>query len=181
MLAVLLVAVAFGSDVLVAPWAYSIFGRPTLTGDWLGTFTTPSGIHYALYLELDRGPLGGEGSSEFQGELFSGRGFWCDNRGRHVDNGPLDGSVPIFSGYTGTLAPVAISIDNGNTAPPGLLPVAFHGEWRGDTLALKPDLVIWTGHSMQSSSSDPDQNQPVTITFKKAGLEAYRSACAQMG
>lgn len=179
-LAVVLIAVALGFDVVVAPWAYSLFGRPTLTGGWVGTFTTPSGIHFALYLELDRG-AGGEGSSQFQGELFSGRGYWCDNRGRHVDNGPLDGSVPIFSGYTGTIAPVAISMDNGNTAPPGLLPVAFHGEWQGDTLTVKPSLAVWTGQGMQSSSSNPDQNRPITVTMSKGDLEVYRSACAQLG
>lgn len=179
-LAVLAGAVILGFDFFDAPWAYSLFGRPTLTGGWTGTFTTPSGIHFAVYLELDRGP-GGEGSTQLRGELFSGRGYWCDNRGRHVDNGRLDGSVPMFSGYTGSLAPVAISIDNGNAAPPGLLPVAFHGEWRGDTLTLRPALAVWTGNSMQTSSSNPDLNQPITITLKKGGLDSYRSACAQLG
>ena len=38
--------------LLVAPWGYPLFGRPTLAGYWVSTFTTPSGIHFALYLRL---------------------------------------------------------------------------------------------------------------------------------
>ncbi len=179
-LGILLLALVLGFDILEAPWAYPLLGRPTLTGHWAGTFTSRTGTRFALYLELDRGPLLG-GSSRERGEWIDGRAYWCDDRGRHVENNPLSASVPMFSGYEGSLEPVVIHIEPGKTAPQGLWPVNLRGEWHLDTFTLTPDLVTFTGHSLQSSTSDPDQAQPVTFSLKKAELDAYRSACAQWG
>src|SRR5512141_1185925 len=39
----------YALDALVdAPWAYPVFGSPTLTGAWMGEFTVPSGARFAL-------------------------------------------------------------------------------------------------------------------------------------
>lgn len=178
-LVILAVALVLGFNVLERPWAYPLFGRPTLTGNWVGTFTTPSGRHFALYLELESNPFTGPGSSELRGDLFDGRAYWCDDHGRHVENSPMSGSLPMFSGYTGIVGPIAIHIEPEKTSPLGLWPANLSGEWRLDTLTLAPNLVIWTGSGMQSSSNDPDQTQPITISLKKAELDVYRSACAQ--
>src|SRR5438876_8155405 len=66
--------------LLVAPWGYALFGRPTLAGHWVSTFTTPSGINFALYLELERARDAGGGamSDEQRGtELITGHANWC--------------------------------------------------------------------------------------------------------
>jgi hypothetical protein len=164
-----------GLDSLTAPWAYPLFGRPTLTGHWVGTFVTPSGIHFALYLELERGEAG---SGEFR-DYFGGRAHWCDDRGRGLENSPVEGSVPPFSGYTGSVEDVQIHIDMGSSPPIGLLPMNFRGEWYQNTLTLQPDLAFWTGSAFQSSTSNPDQSRPITMSMKKAEVNTYRSACAQ--
>src|SRR5437870_2119921 len=95
-------ALTVGLDaLLVAPWGYPLFGRPTLAGHWVGTFTTPSGIRFALYLEIERArdEGGGAMSDEVSGtELISGRAHWCDDRGRRLENTPVQGSVPSYSG-----------------------------------------------------------------------------------
>jgi hypothetical protein len=175
-LTVVLVTVALGFDILVAPWAYPLFGRPTLTGHWLGTFTTPSGIHFALYLEVDRSFLTG-GSSERNGELFNGHGRWCDDRGRRAENNVLSGSVPMFAGYHGTVGPVRMHLEPATPPAIGLIPANLHGQWHLDTLTLYPDLAYWTADGYQSSTANPDQNQPITVNLRKAEVDAFELAC----
>ena len=179
-LGVLCVALWLGFDNLEAPWAYPLFGRPTLPGHWAGTFTTPSGIHFALYLELERGTgLAAPVLSESDEEL-SGYANWCDERGRRVERNPLSATVPQFAGFSGVVEPVLIHIEPEKNAPVGLVPVNLRGQWQGDTFTLQSELSVWTGNSLQSSSSNPDQSQPTTIVMQKAEVEAFRSACARL-
>ena len=169
--------------LLVAPWGYSLFGRPTLAGHWVGTFTTPSGIRFALYLELERARDAGGGamSDENRGtELISGRADWCDNHGRHLENTPVNGSVPSYSGYDGSADRVVIQLDTGKPPPVGLLPSHFEGQWRANNLTLKPEFSFWTGSAFESSSSNPDQTQPMTIVLRQGEVGEFRAACAQL-
>lgn len=176
---VALQAFELGGDALTAPWAYPIFGHSTLTGHWAGTLTTPSGIKFALYLELERST---GSSSESQAiEYIDGRADWCDNQGRQMENMSLSGDVPSFSGYTGSADQVNIHLDEGKSPPLGLLPNNFHGKWDGDTLTFTSDFSYNTGSGFQYSDSNPDQAHPVTFSLKKAELETFRSACARFG
>lgn len=171
-----------GLDSFSAPWAHSLNGSPTLTGHWLSTFTMPSGIKFAIYMEIER-PTGvdSETTDQYAGELITGRAAWCDNQGRHVENGVLTGSVPSFTGFNGSADRVAIQIDAGKTPFKGLLPTFFNGQWKGDTLTLGTDFPIWNGTGLESSTANPDQNPPTMVTFKHGEIEAYRAACAQLG
>jgi hypothetical protein len=172
-----LAVLALAFDVLNAPWAYSIFGRPTLTGRWFGTFTTPSGIRFALDLELDRSFFTAD-SSRLSGNLFNGKGRWCDDRGRRSDNNVISASAPMFSGYGATLDRVTIHLDPASPPPLGLVPLNLRGQWRRDTLTLTSDLPYWTGQGFRTSTADVDQNRPVAITLTKADGHAFDSACA---
>lgn len=171
-----------GADAIDAPWAYSYFGHPTLTGHWAGTLTTTSGIKFALYLDVQRN--GGD-SSEGDGKsraYFIGSGSWCDNHGRYVQSTALGGSVPTFTGYGGSADDIDFHLDTDKTpAPLGLVPNNFHGKWEGDTLILISDFSVNTGSALEYSDSNPDQSQPVTFRLKKAEIETFKSACAQLG
>jgi hypothetical protein len=168
--------------LLVAPWGYPLFGRPTLAGHWVSTFTTPSGINFALYLELERARDAGGGalSDEQRGtELISGRADWCDDHGRHLESMPVQGSVPTFTGYDGSAERVTLQIEAGNAPPVGLLPSHFEGQWRADTLTLKPAFSFWTGSAYQSSGSNLDQTQPMMIVAHKGEAGEFRAVCAR--
>lgn len=171
-----------GVDSFAAPWAHTTFGGPTLTGHWLSTFTMPSGLKFAVYMEIER-PSGidSETSDEYAGELITGRAAWCDNHGRHVDNGVLTGSVPSFTCFNGSADKVAIQIDAGNPTIQGLLPTFFNGQWHGDTLTLGTNFPIWNGTGLVSSTDNPDQNASTIVTFKHGEMETYRAACARSG
>jgi hypothetical protein len=175
---ILLLAVAIGFSILEAPWAYPLFGRPTLTGHWLGTFTTPSGVHFTLYLEVDHSLLT-SGSSRMNGELFNGHGRWCDDRGRRAEDNLMSGSVPMFAGYRGSIEPVRMHLEPVTPLPVGLVPANLHGQWHLDTLTLIPDLAYWTGKGYQTSSANPDQNRPITVNLRKAEVEAFELLCVR--
>jgi hypothetical protein len=174
-----LAVLALAFDVADAPWAYPIIGRPTLTGQWFGTFTTPTGKRFALDLELERSFLTAQ-SSRFSGNHFNGKGRWCDDRGRRSDNNVIAASAPMFSGYGATLDRVSIHLDPPTPPPLGLVPVNLRGQWRGKTLTLTSDLPYWTGRGYRTSTADPDQNPPAAITLSKADGLAFESACAEL-
>lgn len=166
-----------GGDALTAPWAYPIFGHPTLTGHWAGTLTTTSGIRFALYMDLERAT--GSSSEAEALEYIDGRADWCDDHGRHVEDTPLSGSVPSFSGYLGSADQVNIHLDEGKSPPLGLLPNNFHGKWDGDALTLTSDFSYNTGNGFQYSDSNPDQAHPVTFRLTRGEVGTFRAACAQ--
>ena len=171
-----------GADTLAAPWAY---GNPTLTGDWEGTFTTPTGIRFAMFIEIERArdKGGAPVSDDYIGEIMGGRGDWCDNHGRHLEDSPVFGSVASYTGFGGKVDNLDLKLQSGdppgNPPPEGLLPAQFHGSWNGDTLTLKPEFSFWTGTAFQASDN-PDQTQPMTITLERGDLDTYRSACAKL-
>lgn len=171
-----------GLDSIAAPWAHAPFGGPTLTGHWVSTFTMPSGLKFAVYMEIER-PNGGEDETTDQnaGEIISGRAAWCDSQGRHVDNGVLTGYVPSFTGYNGNADKVTLEIDPGKPPVKGLLPSDFHGQWHGDTLTLGTEFAVWTGDSMVGSTADPDQYPPTMVVFKHGERDAFQAACAKLG
>ena len=49
-------AFLIGFDYLLVPWAWGVFGRPTLTGEWAATFRLPAGQRGAIYLNLTHNP-----------------------------------------------------------------------------------------------------------------------------
>lgn len=55
-LLILSAAFLLGFDYLVAPWAWGFFGRPTLTGEWIGEFRLPGGQRGAAYPNLTHYP-----------------------------------------------------------------------------------------------------------------------------
>jgi len=177
-------ALTAGADaVLVAPWGYSLFGRPSLAGHWVGTFTTPSGIRFALYLELERAKDEGGApvSDDALGELIEGRGSWCDDHGRRLENTELHGSVPPYSGMDGSIDRLTLQLEAGKTPPLGLLPTQLDGQWQGDSLILQPGFSFWTGAAFQASTSNQDQTRPLTITLHIGEAAEFRAACARWG
>ncbi len=51
---ILILGLAFvaGFDYVDAPWSWDLWGRPTLTGEWLGQFRLPEGQPGVAYLNL---------------------------------------------------------------------------------------------------------------------------------
>jgi hypothetical protein len=169
-----------GWDTLVAaPWAHALFGRPTLTGIWTGKFTSPSGIQFALYLDIERAkrPDGRYDTERGLGAILSGQAEWCDNQGRHAENIPIQGSVPAYAGFNGSLDEVHLALERASRPQAGLLPDELDGSWQTDTLTLTPTFLFWDGTDYTISSGDPDLTQPITIRLNRGDQTAFQALC----
>ncbi len=180
------VALSYALDVLVdAPWAYLLFGRPTLTGAWVGEFMVPSGTRFALFLELQRKLLsnGTLKADDAVDPVISGQASWCDDHGRRAEDVPLEGDVPLLSGYHGSASQVEIDLESASHPQPGLLPAYFLGGWDVDTLTLKPTYIFWDGQAQAfvSSNDNTDLATPPTVVLKKSDETVFRAACTKLG
>jgi hypothetical protein len=175
----------YALDALVdAPWAYAVYGRPTLTGAWTSEFSMPGGTHFALLLDLQRpllinSEIQAEGD---QGALITGQGSWCDDHGRHDDDIPLEGWVPVLSGSGDAASEIELSLQTTAHPQPGLQPTYFAGAWDRDTLTLSPKFVYWDGFAQvfATSSSNPDFTATLTLVLKKSDEVSFRAACARV-
>ncbi len=161
-----------------APWAYSLLGRPTLTGAWQGAFQTASGLKFAIRLDLRHDVLtnGRPYIQNYAGGLITGEASWCDSKGRCALNIPLHGAVPILTGYNGSADRVELDLDSASRPQKGLLPDIFTGTWQGNSLVLKPTFSFWTGSTYDYSRNNPDLSTPISVTLRKVNETAYRNA-----
>ena len=162
-------------DMLVAPWAHSISGQPTLTGTWTGEFTSSSGIQFALYLSIGRArlPSGRYYTPRNLGAMIDGQAAWCDNSGRHAENIPIGGSVPTFTGFNGIADKVHSTLILAGQTVAGLWPDEFDGRWTGDTLTLQPNLADWDGDNTVSTVDETAES----LTMKKRTQSTYQELC----
>lgn len=166
-------------DLLEAPWAHSISGQPTLTGTWTGEFTSSSGIHFALYLVIGRARRqdGRYNTQRAIGAIIDGQAQWCDNSGRHVENIPISGSVPAFTGFNATANKVHIALMLTGQTVAGLWPDELDGKWKSDTLTLTPNLADWDGNNTVSTVDETAE----PITMRKGDQNAYQELCKKLG
>ena len=169
-----------GWDILEAPWAHSLSGQPTLTGSWTGEFTSPSGVQFALYLVIGRARRsdGRYNTQRTIGAIVNGQARWCDNSGRHVENVPISGSVPAFTGFNATANKVHIALMLTGQTVAGLWPDELDGKWNGDTLTLHPNLANWDGNNTVSTVDE--STELLTITMKKGDLNTYEDLCKEL-
>ncbi len=173
-IAAVAIGLAYAFDMLViAPWAYGMFGRSTLTGSWTGTAQAQDGARYVFYLDLvhsrnltDLPAM--EGSKRGFGEL-SGTLSWCAQDGRTK-------SLPVEGGADHSASDVNIRVHLPDHPETGLYPSYFQGAWHGSTLALRVSFVWREGASSTSSSARwPD----LSLAMDKRGYRAYQAACPQ--
>ncbi len=180
----LFAAIRYGWDAAVdAPWAYTLWHKQTLTGTWLGTFSLPTGLDFALYLDvrhdvLALGKLTLKGAT---GGAISGEASWCDSDGRQALHLPIQGGVPLFAGYNDSADGLEIIIHSTVQPDIGLLPDIYAGKRQAGTLLLQPSFSSNTGRAFAYSRDNLDLKAPILITFHKADEVAFRAACISIG
>jgi hypothetical protein len=173
---VLLLALAYGVDkaldaFVFAPWAYGIFGRATLTGDWNGTLRTAGGTPYALYLQLDRSSraLAGPHSPDIDGHVS-----WCTR-------GAPSTTFAVHGTSDRSASNVTLGTEPPDHVPRGLFPSQFHGAWHGSTLVMQVQFALSNGHGgIITSSAIPDLARAASVTLRKKGYDAFQAACAHL-
>jgi hypothetical protein len=178
---VLILGLAFaaGFDYVDAPWSWGVFGQPTLTGEWVGSFRLPEGQLGAAYLNLTH-----------------------DHNATHdVRGASYIHNLPPFNGTAqgciGTAEVQTYSLDGGATAngqdvemtlraqKPTIPNFALHelkGTWNGDTLTLAGTVTtILDTKGSTMLKSEPNQTQPTAIVFRKGGQADFEKACQTLG
>ena len=109
---------------------------------------------------------------------MDGQAQWCDNGGRHVENVPISGSVPTFTGFNATADKIHIALILAGQTVAGLWPDELNGEWQGDTLTLHPNLANWDGNNTVSTVDEPAEG--LVIVMKKGDQNTYQEICRNL-
>jgi hypothetical protein len=162
------------------PWGYADSGTPPLVGTWVGPFTTRSGKHLAMLLDVELVPLGRDrrGTPIIRTQRhgwLEGRVLVCDAPGRvrHLEASgePNDSRAARF--HLGT--------SSADSMPPeGLVPSHLYGRWDGtDSLALEASLYLRRGKSAITKSDDPDTGLDKTpLTLRRGTMATFDSLCS---
>ena len=174
--AVLLGLIYTAFDALESPWAYSFFGtRPTLTGEWVAEFTTPSGLHAAAYINLTHPfhkPDNGLNSTR-----------WLEGTGQSCFTASAVQNYEVYGRPNSDASDVPLTFRG---KPPFVIGYALQdlrGAWLGEILQLSDVLtrITDTRGSTIYNPNEVDQKLPTTITFHKGSAQDFAAACAKLG
>jgi hypothetical protein len=160
----LLIAVVVGGHYLAVyidqrrfPWGYPDSGSRPLVGTWVGPFTTRSGKHLAMRIdialvELGRGRRYTPIIRTRRHDWLEGHVFVCDAPGRvrrlEASGEPDDNQASRFH--------LATSPADTAPAPEGLAPSHIYGRFDGsDTLAVEVSLYLRRGAARRRSRRRP--------------------------
>jgi hypothetical protein len=156
-------------DAVFNPWAHSWRGRPTLTGTWTGTITTPAGQRRGLFLDLRRSRKRRGGYSTCRHcPRIEGAARTCAGGGEQsyeVWGGPDTWGGERFHLKT---APPA----NEHDAPRlGYL----SGEWAGDLLRLA------SAYEEGGAGGGLDAGGETRIEMRRGGEADFAALCRKLG
>jgi hypothetical protein len=161
-----------------APWAHSIGGRPTLTGQWTGALDAAGAPDGAVWLEIIRGsgakrrgvaqvyddrPLNGQ-------PTLRGSAVWCRKDGTvtqyKLSGFATHGGDPTIT-FTTTAAPTRTGKELNES----------RGHWTGTALTLAASQRLFTVASGRSTTIQPLSGDSVRMTLHPASAGTSNSAC----
>jgi len=181
-LAAALLGAQWAFDAFVgAPWAHSIGGRPTLTGDWAGELDGPGGSGGLLALEIIRGSgskrRGVRQMYDFMPlnhqPALHGTAVWCRS----------DGSASQYKVWGFATSAGDVTIVFNTTVAPTRTGEELHearGHWSGRLLTLGASRQLYTvvpGHSTTTRPL-PDSTR---MTMHPSSAAPGAASCAPAG
>jgi hypothetical protein len=177
LIGLLILAVIFSAvfDYLVAPWSWGVFGKPTLTGEWVGTYKLPQGQVGAAYLNLthDHNPTYDVRDSYSIHNLppFGGTGQGC------IGTSGIQ-AYSLSGGATSNGQNVEVSFKAQKPTVPGYALQSLKGAWDGSSLTLAGTFTtILDTQDSTRVGSEPNQTQPTTIVFHNGSRGDFAKAC----
>lgn len=180
-LAALFVLIYVGLEALFTPWARSLTGAPTLTGEWVGEMTTASGrkLHMWLLIEHATSAKACMNCPRIEGEVRT-----CETGGaKRVYR--MWGNVENWRGTVFLLK----TLDEQEHARKLTLGT-LNGRWSGDTLDLTTELRVpgeittmrWERDAAGNETTrviggDPDTHNPVQWRMSRGSEREFRSRC----
>ncbi len=174
---ILILGLAFvaGFDYVDAPWSWDLWGRPTLTGEWLGQFRLPEGQVGVAYLNLTHDHNATrdvrDAYSIHNLPPFQGNALGC------IGQGGVQ-SYSLYGGATANGQDVEITLQAQKPTIPNFALHELKGAWAGDQLQLTGTVTtILDSKGSTQVNSEPNQRQPTTIVFHKASKADFEKAC----
>jgi hypothetical protein len=173
-----LIVLMAGAEVLwLAPWAYSVGGRPVLVGSWVGRFRAPSGASGAVYLDLHhsvgdgiggRRTMGGSGNPKLHGDAR-----WCFAGGSR--------RVFVLSGIANANASrIVVHPDSDLAQVEGLHFGTLIGSWTGERLQLAGTARTFHSGKWLFSPHTADGKTATEFAMQRGDTSAFESACGQL-
>lgn len=169
-------------DAARYPWARSLTGASTLTGDWSGNFVTPTGSPHFIRLVIGHGLGGGRCTNC---PTIDGRATSCDRQGKIV-NYEIWGDVENWGGTRFWLK----ARDVGERKSEIVLG-PLNGIWEGDELRLTTNLIApgaQTTTSIEQAETGeekvttigghPDTRAPITFIMRRGAKGNVDAICA---
>jgi len=171
-------------EALFTPWARSLTGAPTLTGEWVGEMTTASGRRFQVWLVIRHAVPTGNCAScpRIEGEVRTCEAGGEQRRYR------MWGDVDNWRGTRFLLK----TLDEQEHARKLTLG-ALTGQWSEDVLDLTTDLrvpgAVTTmefkrlpdGREIQrATGGDPDTHRPVRWRMARGTERGFDAACASL-
>ncbi len=179
--AILVLGVVFVAafDYFDAPWSWGISGRPTLTGEWVGSFRLPEGQSGVAYLNLSHNHDARydirDAYSIHNLPPFDGQGQGCIGKAGVQ-------AYSLYGGATGDGHDVEMTLQAQKPTVPNFALHELKGAWSGDQLTLAGTVTtILDTNGSTLVRSEPNQTQPTTIVFHKAGAADFARACQALG
>ncbi len=176
-------AVAVALYVLIeaafSPWARSLTGAATLTGEWLGHMTTPTGAKHLVWLEINHDVP----SAECYGcPTIEGRAATCDGAAK-IHHYEVWGGVENWSG-------TQFHLKTRETEESEVHLLYLDGKWAGDEISLTTTLVApgipQTTHWERNEAGEetttvidghPDTRSPIAFSLGRGTLRDFEARC----
>ena len=172
--AVILIALI---DAAIYPWARSLTGGATLTGEWLGRMTTPTGARHFVWIKIDHAVGSCIGCPSIEGHAAT-----CGENEK-ARNYEVWGEVKNWSGRQ-----FYLKMDEPKESEVRLL--YLEGKWRGDQMNVATTLVApgtptttrWERNEAGEETTilvggHPDTRAPTTFSLGRGTLGDFETRC----
>jgi hypothetical protein len=166
-------------EAVLSPWARSLTGGPTLTGEWLGEMTTPTGRIELVWVAIEHAV---PSDSCFGCPTIEGRVATCDAPGA-IHAYEMWGGVDSWDGTAFHLKTREME-----ESPVRLL--FLEGRWSGDEIELTTTLVApgvpqtmrvektaTGGETTTVVDGHPDTRAPVEFSLKRGSEDEFKARC----
>jgi hypothetical protein len=165
-------------EAAFTPWARSLSGGPTLTGEWLGEMTTPTGAKQLVWIELDHSV---PSSPCFGCSSIDGQAVTCSAAKAHRYE--VLGSTETWDGSL-------FHLKTSETEESEVHLLYLEGKWDRDEISLTTTLVApnipqttrWEKNeageeTMTVIDGHPDTRAPVTFSMSRGTLHDFEARC----
>ena len=165
-------------DAALNPWARSLTDGATLTGEWLGRMTTPTGAKHLIWIEIDHAVASCVGCSSIDGRAGT---CGANRKVRHYE--VRGGEADSWSGR-----PFYLKMDEAEESEVRLL--YLEGKWSGDrvnvtTTLVAPDIPTTTQWERNETGDEtttvigghPDTRAPIMFSLERGTLGDFEKRC----